>query len=562
MRCYIHYEDTTLPFTLLVTLSEHQLNKCTISDLIQLFLTKYRERHPSVNIELNPKKWSISASSRKSVLFPHSELVWKKVRNKDDLNIFLSTSVLFTSQHNFSVMPASQPSSERSNLLLSHAEKYHAEQNYQKAVQVYKNLLRDDSSNRGAILGLVDIYLEVGRYIDALHHVKEGIHHHRDDLVFMLKLGQSYLGCGDGAKAVDYLMRYSKELRKNGKVSSTEKYQLQVALCQAYQLLNQKDMAIVVIEGVVRETKEFIPAVIEYSKLTFDLDVEQATPSPSPPCQATFDNSVAYSEDELQLLAAWCTLVKVLYLQGAHPTTSALIALLNPLVRDRQLHKTNIRNEIAYFECIQKAMLTSPLPCLTENSTFIYFIGDSHCISPAWRTLRCKNSNFVFHPILSTGTKIWHLRPQSCFYPKENFFNSVEKIPLEANVVICLGEIDCREALLRCVEKSIYDSLEEAIERLLDVYLSVMEDLISKYKWKLFIHPVPPVLDLSRPVVRQFNQQLRARLHLRSDCCYLNMEGDLLDVEGKLKPELCFDDTHLHPKYVKILEKCLNEKLV
>lgn len=152
----------------------------------------------------------------------------------------------------------------RCSLLLSHAEKYCTEQNYQKAVQVYKNLLRDDPSNRGALLGLsensnwnlpsmpclflVEIFLKVGRNIDALHHAKEAFHHHSDDVVFLLKLGHGFLGRGDGAKALDYLMRYSKELRKKAKVSSAEKYHLQVSLCQAYQLLNQTDMAIVVIE--------------------------------------------------------------------------------------------------------------------------------------------------------------------------------------------------------------------------------------------------------------------------------------------------------------------------
>lgn len=63
----------------------------------------------------------------------------------------------------------------------------------------------------------------------------------------------------------------------------------------------------------------------------------------------------------------------------------------------------------------------------------------------------------TIHPVLSTGTKIWHLREESQFYPKINFYNAIKVIPDNAAVMLCFGEIDCREALLLCVEKAKYD---------------------------------------------------------------------------------------------------------
>ena len=60
-------------------------------------------------------------------------------------------------------------------------------------------------------------------------------------------------------------------------------------------------------------------------------------------------------------------------------------------------------------------------------------------------------------PALCTGTKIWHLRPDSVFYPKCSFNNAIQFLPKQAAVIVCLGEIDCREGLLRAVERCKYD---------------------------------------------------------------------------------------------------------
>lgn len=61
------------------------------------------------------------------------------------------------------------------------------------------------------------------------------------------------------------------------------------------------------------------------------------------------------------------------------------------------------------------------------------------------------------HPALVTGLKHWHLRKESNFYPKANFWNVLQRIPAGSRVVFVLGEIDCREGILRAVEKCKYE---------------------------------------------------------------------------------------------------------
>ena len=72
-------------------------------------------------------------------------------------------------------------------------------------------------------------------------------------------------------------------------------------------------------------------------------------------------------------------------------------------------------------------------------------------------------------PQLVTGLKIWHLRPESSFYPKVNFENVMSlsmytsyilvmyAVPEGSDIIFLLGEIDCREGFLVSVEKCKYE---------------------------------------------------------------------------------------------------------
>lgn len=86
--------------------------------------------------------------------------------------------------------------------------------------------------------------------------------------------------------------------------------------------------------------------------------------------------------------------------------------------------------------------------------------------------------------MLVTGLKMWHLRPESVFFPKNNFYNVVTtsamltymalshcltsfcdfSVPPHSDVLLLFGEIDCREGLVVSVEKCRYKDLEEAAQ--------------------------------------------------------------------------------------------------
>lgn len=77
---------------------------------------------------------------------------------------------------------------------------------------------------------------------------------------------------------------------------------------------------------------------------------------------------------------------------------------------------------------------------------------------------------------------------------------------------------------------------------------------------------MPPVLDVTRPVVKSYNQILKREVlklkekeeSLKEKLHWLEFLKELLSEDGKkLNPELEFDETHLAPSYTQYLQKAL-----
>lgn len=168
-------------------------------------------------------------------------------------------------------------------------------------------------------------------------------------------------------------------------------------------------------------------------------------------------------------------------------------------------------------------------------------------------------------PLLVTGLKAWHLRPASRFYPKRQFEATLAALPPGAQLILVAGEIDCREGLPGAVQKGRHDSLEAAIAAAVAVYVGVLSGLAAR-GFEVFVHPPPPVLDVTRHIVAPFCAALRSavlaaaaarpgaggRLH------WLDLyEALLAPGGGALADGLTLDGTHLAPAYVAHLDDAL-----
>mmetsp|Transcript_9579 Transcript_9579/g.15917 ORF Transcript_9579/g.15917 Transcript_9579/m.15917 type:complete len:549 (+) Transcript_9579:1371-3017(+) len=317
-----------------------------------------------------------------------------------------------------------------------------------------------------------------------------------------------------------------------------------------------------------------------------------------------------YGSNELDILALSFTAVKLLFLLGQLGALPRLIRHLEWARRasKKPLHETNIRNEHAYYLCIVQILgyyscptpdegldggpdsreLFSPLSSSNQEvistlssggrgASALYVVGDSHVLSSAFAVVRPAGSEpRVLVPRLVTGVKQWHLRSASNFYPKEIFRRTMTSVPDGSEVMFLIGEIDCREGILVAVERGVYANVEEGMRATLAVFKQVVQDLIRKKRLQVYIHPIMPVLDVTRQIVQMFNGLYRDAMRGIQGCTWLDMENEFLEasppsrerVPGdgacSLRPELQLDGTHVSPRYVPLLqaslERCLASK--
>ena len=98
------------------------------------------------------------------------------------------------------------------------------------------------------------------------------------------------------------------------------------------------------------------------------------------------------------------------------------------------------------------------------------------------------------------------------------------------------------------------------MEVVVNIYIQLLKDLQRKHKWIIYVHPVLPVLDLTRPIVLQFNRILATKLLAEPSLKWLNFVNDLLTADGQsLKDEFKLDGTHMHPSYLKMFMAALNQ---
>ena len=235
------------------------------------------------------------------------------------------------------------------------------------------------------------------------------------------------------------------------------------------------------------------------------------------------------------------------------------------------LHQTSVRNEHAYYCCVAQVLCEDRRDTGVYDDE-IYVCGDSHTLAPAWKVLQVKQKRLRLKPALVTGLKHWHLRREGTFYPKRNFYyvcgvdtrsplkkalglfgDHVETptIPPSSTVLFLLGEIDCREGILVAVEKLRYESVDEGIRHTAQIFVDVASRLARHKRWKVLVHPVPPVLDETRGMVLKYNDTLRRLVDASSELTWVDCFDGFLDpASGKLDARWRLDGTHLHPRYL------------
>lgn len=97
------------------------------------------------------------------------------------------------------------------------------------------------------------------------------------------------------------------------------------------------------------------------------------------------------------------------------------------------------------------------------------------------------------------------------WYVSAVIIDSRESAPPGSSVVLQFGEIDCREGFVLAVQKCVYkvhhkaqrmlltwQDIEEGCLVAVNIYIKALLEVIEKYKYRIYVHPAVPVIDITR----------------------------------------------------------------
>ena len=92
----------------------------------------------------------------------------------------------------------------------------------------------------------------------------------------------------------------------------------------------------------------------------------------------------------------------------------------------------------------------------------------------------------------------------------------------------------------------------------MQIYIKALEAVVKAKQLRAFVHPVIPVLDITRKVVKIFNASLQPALARSKVLQWMDFFPQLLseDQHG-FNTKYSLDGTHMSPAYVPLVEQAL-----
>lgn len=128
----------------------------------------------------------------------------------------------------------------------------------------------------------------------------------------------------------------------------------------------------------------------------------------------------------------------------------------------------------------------------------LYVIGESHSLVSHGLHIEISNDNFLCRSLLIIGCKQWHLGNSIKNKYKNQFELTFNSIPKSSNVLLAIGEIDCRldSGIIKHRDKFPERNIIEITKTTVENYLNYVCKINSYYKHKIIIQGVPcPIIE-------------------------------------------------------------------
>lgn len=232
----------------------------------------------------------------------------------------------------------------------------------------------------------------------------------------------------------------------------------------------------------------------------------------------------------------------------------------SPAILKEYNYKKTLRSFRHYLLNLLTIRSDNPVLYQGETDEPIFFVGESHCLSPSETLVQYKERTYRVLSTFINGCKAWHLGQSEGNEFKKSLEILLKALPSQSKIVVGVGEIDCREdeGILPAFKNKGVD-FHFSVPKIVEAYVAYATLLARQFSHTLIFYGVPALSEqreltrapeqrgLLREIIQLFNMELR-------QAC--NRNGwEFLDVFSATLANKTFhiDTHHLHPKTLGIL---------
>lgn len=221
-----------------------------------------------------------------------------------------------------------------------------------------------------------------------------------------------------------------------------------------------------------------------------------------------------------------------------------------------------------YHQCLDRLLAERdmhPELYAGQPEQAIFFVSESHCLSPSETVVRYQGQEYRILSALITGCKIWHLQAEAANEYKASLAELFKAIPTGSLVILGFGEIDCRwnEGILTAYRRKGID-FTQTIPVVVRRYLECAKTLAEPNRHSLMVYGVPAPSEtvlrtvavedagLLIDIVGRVNQALGEEARRRG-LDFLDVYAATNDGTGRSNMRYHIDLVHLHPGTVRQL---------
>jgi len=235
-------------------------------------------------------------------------------------------------------------------------------------------------------------------------------------------------------------------------------------------------------------------------------------------------NNLVKSENKIIYLQAMTNLAIITYLRNQFNESRDLLARSKEI---QNLNNSVLKNEKNYHIYLSKILHDESFNCkpfFHKTIKNLFVIGDSHSLSSHALNINVRGETFHCEAFLIKGCKQWDLAKDGSNQFKNKLCSVFKNIPNKSDVLLSIGEIDCRldSGIIRFKKKYPKKSIDDIIENTINRYFKYISELNKSFYHNLIFQTVPcPILEtnsvskddnkLLNYVIKSFNNYLKLK---------------------------------------------------